>query len=158
MMKILAAGVWLTATMLVSGYGTAHYLASRNSDGGENEEVFVGLDYETVNPVNVPILYEGTIQGYVVAKLVFTADGETLRRLPVPPHPFLVDEAFRALYADETLDFQRLERYDLDGFVDRLKEQTNSRLGQPVIHDVLVEEFNYFAKEDVLTELPGSAI
>jgi len=158
MMKLLAAGVWMTITMLISGYGTAQYIASRNHTGDDAEAAFVGLDYETVSPVNVPILYEGTIQGYVVAKLVFTADGETLRRLPVPPHPFLVDEAFRALYSDETLDFQHLERFDLDAFVARLKEQTNTRLGQAVVRDVLVEEFNYFAKEDILTELPDGAI
>lgn len=150
MMKLLVAGLWMSVTMLASGYGTTQYLAAQKRIGGE-EPAFVGLDYETVKPINVPILFDGTLQGYVVIKMVFTADGDTLRRLPVPPHPFLVDEAFRVLYSDETLDFRNLERYDLEAFADSLKKTTNARLGRPVVHDVLVEEFNYFDKSDVLT-------
>lgn len=151
MMKILAAGLWMSCTMLASGYATASFIAAQNQTGNQEETAFVGLDYETLKPVNVPILFEGALQGYVVAKLVFTADGETLRKLPVPPHPFLVDEAFRALYADETLDFRDLERYDLDSLTEHLKKVTNQRIGQKVVQDVLVEEFNYFDKDDVLS-------
>jgi len=150
MIKILAAGIWMSATMLISGYGTTQYLAAQKRVG-EEAPAFVGLDYETVNPVNVPILSDGLLQGYVVIKMVFTADGDTLRRLPVPPHPFLIDEAFRVLYSDETLDFRGLERYDLETFTERLKTTTNARLGRNVVHDVLVEEFNYFDKDDVIT-------
>jgi len=151
MMKMLTAGLWMLLAMVVSGYATAKYIAGQNLAGETDETAFVGLDYETLKPVNVPILFEGALQGYVVAKLVFTADGDTLRRLPVPPHPFLVDEAFRALYADETLDFRNLERYDLDSLTEHLKKVTNQRIGQKVVQDVLVEEFNYFNKEDVLS-------
>lgn len=151
MMKMLVAGLWMSCAMLISGYGTASYIAAQNQTGKPEETAYVGLDYETLNPVNVPILFEGALQGYVVAKLVFTADGETLRKLPVPPHPFLVDEAFRALYADETLDFRNLERYDLDSLTKHLKTVTNKRIGQKVVQDVLVEEFNYFDKADVLS-------
>ncbi|MEP2705380.1 MAG: hypothetical protein ABJN98_03710 [Roseibium sp.] len=151
MIKILLAGIWMSTTMLASGYGTVQYIASQKRLETGEEPSFVGLDYETVKPVNVPILYEGTLQGYVVAKLVFTADGDTLRKLPVPPHPFLVDEAFRVLYSDENLDFRNLERYDLDGFTQNLREKANARMGQAVVLDVLVEEFNYFDKADVVT-------
>ncbi|WP_269581828.1 hypothetical protein [Roseibium sp. Sym1] len=150
MIKIVAAGLWMSATMLASGYGTTQYLAAQKRVG-DTEPSFVGLDYETVDPVNVPILADGVLQGYVVIKMVFTADGDTLRRLPVPPHPFLIDEAFRVLYSDETLDFRGLERYDLETFKNRLKQSTNARLGQDIVHDVLVEEFNYFDKADVIT-------
>ncbi|WP_395175706.1 hypothetical protein [Roseibium alexandrii] len=151
MIKMLVAGVWMSIAMLISGYGTAKFISAQNQTSNQEETAYVGLDYETLKPVNVPILFEGALQGYVVAKLVFTADGDTLRKLPVPPHPFLVDEAFRALYADETLDFRSLERYDLDGLTEHLKTVTNQRIGQKVVQDVLVEEFNYFDKADVLS-------
>jgi len=151
MIRLLIAGVWMAATMLASGYATAQYIASQKRIGNGDEVAFVGLDYETVNPVNVPILFEGALQGYVVAKLVFTADGEVLQRLPVPPHPFLIDEAFRVLYSDKELDFKNLERYDLDKFTEDLKQKTNARMGKKVIQDVLVEELNYFDKDDVVS-------
>ncbi|GAA0770973.1 hypothetical protein E1180_11960 [Roseibium denhamense] len=151
MMKVLIAGLWMSLAMAASAYGTVQLIAADKRGGDSDEPNFVGLEYETVNPVNVPILSEGNLQGYVVVKMVFTADSDTLRRLPVPPHPFLVDEAFRLLYSDETLDFRNLERYDLDGLTEHLKTAANKRLGRQVVEDVLVEEFNYFDKEDVIS-------
>jgi len=35
MIKILVAGLWMTATMLVSGYGTTQYLAAQKRVGDE---------------------------------------------------------------------------------------------------------------------------
>ena len=67
MIKTIVAGLWMSATMLASGYGTTQYLAAQKRVG-DDEPAFVGLDYETVNPVNVPILFDGTLQGYVVIK------------------------------------------------------------------------------------------
>ncbi|GGB53782.1 hypothetical protein GCM10011316_27270 [Roseibium aquae] len=136
--------------MFLSGLGTTYFMADSPFDADRGALVG-GLDYETLQPINVPMIADGALQGYVVAKLVFTADGDKLRRLPVPPHPFLVDEAFRTLYEDDTLDFKNLERYDLDRLTGHLAEMTNKRLGEAVVREVLVEEFNYFHKDAVIS-------
>ncbi len=151
MIKMLALGVWMPLATLASSYGTVHWLSDAETGLSRGNEEIGGLDYETIRPVNVPILADGALQGYVVAKLVFTADADALRSLPVPPHPFLVDEAFRRIYADEGLDFKRLERYDLDALTAQLRDAANRRIGKDIIREVLVEEFNYFDKDDVIS-------
>ncbi|WP_417669134.1 hypothetical protein [Roseibium sp.] len=151
MIKLMALGLWMPLATLASGYATVHFLNEASLSGATAEANIGGLDYETVRPVNVPILADGALQGYVVAKLVFTADADALRSLAVPPHPFVVDEAFRRLYADEQLDFKNLERYDLDALVAYLKTAANERIGKEIVHEVLVEEFNYFDKDDVIS-------
>lgn len=151
MIKWIAVAIWMPFATLASAYGTHQILSGQIPGQPGNESRIGGLDYESIRPVNVPMIADGALQGYVVAKLVFTADADELRNLSVPPHPFLVDEAFRALYADRSLDFKHLERYDLDALTLNLKIATNKRIGKDIIQDILVEEFNYFSKEDVLS-------
>jgi len=150
MIKPMLIGLWMPTAMFLSGLVTSHIVLDRQfTDDGAL--VVGGLDYEDLRPVNVPMIADGALQGYVVAKLVFTADANVLRSMPIPPHPFLVDEVFRTLYADETLDFRNLEKYDLDRLTSDLAEIANKRIGEDVIQDVLVEEFNYFDKDTVIT-------
>lgn len=151
MIKWIAVAIWMPFATLASAYGTHQILSGQIPGQPTSETRIGGLDYESIRPVNVPMIADGALQGYVVAKLVFTADAEELRDLSVPPHPFLVDEAFRALYADQSLDFKHLERYDLDTLTLQLKAAANKRIGKDIIQDILVEEFNYFSKEDVLS-------
>lgn len=151
MIKWIFVGIWMPLATVASGYCTQYWLNDQMAKGATQQARLGGLDYETVQPVNVPILKDGALQGYVVANLVFTADADVLRSLSVPPHPFLVDEAFRLLYADKALDFKHLERYDLDGMTRHLRLAVNARIGDDVVKEVLVEEFNYFTRADVIT-------
>lgn len=151
MLKIAALGLWMPIATVFSSYATTQWLMERQSGAVDQVTGLGGLDYETVKPVNVPMIADGALQGYVVAQLVFTADANALRNLPVPPHPFLVDETFRRLYADTSLDFSHLERYDLDSLTVQLRDAANKRLGEDVVKEVLIEEFNYFAKDDVIS-------
>ena len=108
-----------------------------------------GLVYEKTKVINVPMIAEGSVQGYIVAQLVFTADAKVLRQLPVPPEAFVVDEAFRSIYGDQKLDFKNLARYDLAQFAQTVRERVNKRLQAVVLQDVLVQDFNYVSKDQL---------
>jgi hypothetical protein len=88
------------------------------------------------------------VQGYVVARFVYTVEGKTMHQLTVPPEPFVVDEAFRRIYADERLDFRKLARYDLSILTGAIKQRVNERMQADVVQDVLVEDFNYVSREE----------
>jgi hypothetical protein len=150
MMRILFAGLWVCLVTLGSSYAAVYWM-TQDGQGGAKDSHVAGIDYEEVRTINVPIIEAGALQGYVVAQLVFTADGEALHNSPVKPHPFVVDEAFRLLYTDEALNFHKLERYDLDALKAHVRDAVNKRLGTDLVQDILVEEFNYFAKDDVLS-------
>jgi hypothetical protein len=148
MIRLVLTGIWVCAITTAASYGVAAWKA-----GGfelvPKEEYLEGVEYEKTKVLNVPMIADGAVQGYVVAQFVFTIDAKTLRQMSVPPVTFVVDEAFRKIYGDENLDFRNLGRYDLEDLTKTIKERANQRIQSEVVQDVLIEEFNYVSKEDL---------
>lgn len=147
MIKLLIGGLWVCAVTA----GTAFYVSTWQAGAASRaEEEFIdGLDYIKTRAINVPIIHEGRIEGYVITRLVFTVDARTLSRLSVPPEVFVIDEAFRAIYADEATDFDHLERFDLNVFADDVVARVNARLEAEIVQEVLIDRFDYFSAEDL---------
>jgi hypothetical protein len=146
-MRILFTGLWICAVTILSCYGAVTW------GGGlfakKTEAYLEGLQYQKLSPINIPMIADGKVQGYVVAVLVFTADAKLMHTLPVPPNAFVVDEAFRQIYADPSLDFRRLVKYDITKRLAEVRGRVNERLGADVVKDVLVDEMNFVAKREV---------
>ena len=115
----------------------------------EEQAHYEGLQYKKLPAMNIPIVAEGAVQGYVIANLVFTADAKTLREISVPPEAFIQDEVFRHVYSDETLDFKKLSRYNVNGMIANVREKINKRLGAEIVKEILVENFNFVDKSDI---------
>jgi hypothetical protein len=146
--RLLMTGVW--ACIVTVGAGLAmSYWKENHAALAPKQEYAEGLVYEKTRVIHVPMIAEGSVQGYVVARLVFTADANVLRQLPVPPEAFVVDEAFRNIYGDEKIDFKNLSRYDLAHFAQTVREHVNRRLQVDVLQDVLVQDFNYVSKDQI---------
>lgn len=141
MKKLLLGGIWVCAVTSASVY-----FASWNAGGASiaSEESYLqGIDYVKTRQITVPRISEGKIQGYVIARFVFTVDAQTAQAMAVPPEIFVVDEAFRAIYADDKLDFDQLERVDLSGLTTTITERVNGRLQPELLKETLVEQFDY---------------
>lgn len=141
------AGFWVCAVTLASCYAAVTWTVGRTHV--EEEAHYEGLQYRKLPVMNIPIIAEGAVQGYVVANLVFTADAKTLREISVPPDAFLQDEAFRYIYSDDTLDFRKLSRYNVNGMINNVRERANKRLGAEIIKEILIENFNFVDKSDI---------
>lgn len=151
MLRLVLAGIWVCAMMTGASYGVA-YWKTRGHTLVPKQEYLEGIEYEKTKVINVPMIANGAVQGYIVAQFVFTIDAKTLRQLTVPPESFVVDEAFRRIYGDETLDFNNLSRFDLAELTAAIKDRVNERMQANIIQEVLVEDFNYVSKDD----LPGA--
>jgi hypothetical protein len=148
MIRLVLSGIWVCAMTVAASYGVAYWKASGHVLLPK-QEYLEGVEYEKTKVINVPMIANGSVQGYVVAQFVFTIDAKTLRQLAVPPESFVVDEAFRKIYGDDTLDFKNLTRSDLGELTDLIKERVNQRMQANVIQEILVEDYNYIAKDDV---------
>jgi hypothetical protein len=93
------------------------------------------------------MIENGSVQGYIITQFVYTVDARIMQQLQVPPDPFVVDEAFRKIYADERLDFRNLARYDLSILTTGIKQRVNERMQADIVQDVLLEDFNYVSRE-----------
>jgi len=147
MIKLILAGLWICAVTMASIYGAVSWQAARNAAAPEPQKIFSGLESYKTRMISVPVISEGTVHGYVMAQFVFTIDGRTMKRLTVKPDVFLIDEAFNALYAEETLDFRSIKKHDLPKLSKRIAEGVNKRFGLPLIEDVLIQELNYISKD-----------
>lgn len=147
MRRLIASCIWLIGVTSLSAYITATW-TSRDLDAAPPSKKPSGLERTKTTPINVPMIANGNVAGYVVAQFVYLADAKTLQDLSVPPDDFITDEAFRALYSAD-VDFNRLEKYDLQGLTRTLAERINQRFGREIIKEVLVVEFTYIPKQDI---------
>ena len=141
MKKLLLGGIWVCAVTSASVY-----FASWNAGGATapSEEAYLnGIDFVKTRQITVPRIADGKIQGYVIARFVFTAKAQALRQLAVPPEVFVVDEAFRAIYSDENLDFTDLKKLDLAGLTQLITDRVNERVQPGLVEETLVEQFDY---------------
>ncbi|MFI4994551.1 MAG: hypothetical protein ACHQAQ_02040, partial [Hyphomicrobiales bacterium] len=108
-----------------------------------------GIEYKKTKMINVPMIADGAVQGYIMAQFVFTAEAAALKKVTVQPEVFLQDEAFRAMYSDEKLDFRHLEKYDITKLTKTLAKKVNERISMDLVKEVLIQEFNYVSKDDM---------
>jgi len=102
-----------------------------------------GIEVRKAGGLNVPILRNGELLGYVVIQLGYTIDSSKATAPEGAISGLLLDEAFRTIYSDDKLDPKTLERYDLNGLISHLRSRLGVRAGGEGIKDVLVQEFNF---------------
>jgi hypothetical protein len=147
MIRLVLAGLWVCILTAGTSYGVA-YWRENGSLLPAKEQYFDGLQYQKTRALSVPMVENGNVQGYIVARFVYTVEAQTMYQLTVPLEPFVVDEAFRKIYADENLDFRKLARYDLSILTAGIKQRVNERMQAEIVQDVLIEDFNYVSREE----------
>jgi|SRR5947209_18617155 len=93
--------------------------------------------------INVPRIKDGVVKGYAVILLSYAVDPAALRNAEMAPDSILVDEAFRYVYNDDTIDFDHLDRFDFAKMSRALIRTVNARVKGDVLVDVGVQEFTY---------------
>lgn len=148
MIRLVIIGVWVCAVTLASSYGAAYWAAGANF--GKAEDPYLpGLEYKRVPTITVPMIIDGQIKGYVIAKLVFTADAGTLKKLSVDPVVFVVNDAFGEIYTNGRVEAGKISKYNLKDMTDRIKDKVNARLNGPVVQEILIDGINYIDKNDI---------
>ena len=147
MIKLLAAGVWSCAVSLTASWAAASW-RSQPAPAAAQAEV-KDLELRKARPLNLPVVADGAVQGYVIAQFSFTIDKMATKQLPVSPEAILPDEAFRAIYSDGRLNFRHLEKYDLDRLTQDLIGRVRQRLSSDAVKDVIVQEFNFVSLSDL---------
>lgn len=142
-MKVVLIGIWVVAVALGATWGGAVYWPSRIKVAVADPSLIL---HDKTRVLNVPMVADGAVQGFLAMQFEYTADATVLKKLQVPPEIYLLDEAFRTVYADPSLDFENLKKYDVGSLTAHLVEATNARLGAAAIKDVLIADFSYVPK------------
>ncbi|MGY6707001.1 MAG: hypothetical protein ACXIVF_01635 [Rhizobiaceae bacterium] len=148
MIKFALAALWIIAVTAGSVL-FAYQSAGDRTETEEQASYFGGLDYVQTEVISVPVLRNNEVYGYFLARLVFTAEAEKLRRMIMPPDAIIFDEVYSYLFANPMIDFSRQETLDLDAFREGIKNSVNRRVGEALVQEVLVEQIDFLTKADI---------
>lgn len=147
MIRLIVSCGWICAVTVLSVTAIVSWRLGE-SEPTNTHKGQESLERKKTQPINVPMIANGKIEGYVVAQFVYLADTQSLKQLPVPPDVFVADEAFRTLYST-SVDFRHLDKYDLGALAKTIVAKVNQRLGADIVRDVLVEQFIYVPRSDI---------
>jgi len=146
--KKLIVAVWCSA-MVVTGSMATTYVIKMKAAAKENANKDpLALETRKTRELNIPIIRDGGVKGYVVVQLNYVVDLEVAKKLPAPPDPFVVDETFQYIYGDEKIDFAHLDKLDLGKMTEALTQRVNTRMRANVITDMGVVECNFLVNSE----------
>jgi hypothetical protein len=151
MVKLVLIGFWACLMTLASSYA-ATYWKSAQGKAASAEQV-QNVEYRKTREFTVPRISDGAIQGYIIAQLSYSIDASVSKNQSAPLDAFLLDEAYRYIYSDDSIDFGTLKKYDFPKFKKTLIQNVNARLDSNLIKDVLIQEFTYMTKSDLKKQL-----
>jgi hypothetical protein len=141
MIKAVLIALAAVAGVIAGEMGADKVVAMRQA--GSTAVVARATEARKTHEINVPRIKDGAVKGYAVMLLSYTVDLAALKTAAMAPDSILVDEAFRYVYDDDTIDFDHLDRFDLAKMSKAIKRAVNERVNGDVIVDVGVEEFTY---------------
>jgi flagellar basal body-associated protein FliL len=152
MIKLVLVGVWACLVTLASTYAASAWKAGQERAAAAAPSA-PNIEYKKTKEFTVPKVADGAIQGYVIAELSYSADPAAPKELAAPLDTLLLDEAFRYIYADDSIDFNNMKKYDLGKMTKPLAQNVNARLNSNVLKDVTIQEFNYMTRADMKKQM-----
>lgn len=140
---IFAAGVAVASSNAGMQWRMSHQPGAA-SEGAEGERLY---EYRKTRVINVPVIADGALLGYVIAQFLYGVDIKLAEKLNVNVEAFVLDDAFRSLYGDLKLDFRHLDKYDISGLTLKIRDRMNERFGAGMIKEILVQDFAYMPKD-----------
>ncbi len=148
MIKLLAISLWCVAASLGASYATAQWKLTK-AKAPAASAAKEAIEQKKTRVISVPMIVDGQVKGYIVAQFNYVIDANAAKTLGAAPENFLVDEAFRIIYADDTFDFRQLKKFDVAKLAQELLARVRQRTKSEAVKEVLVNEFNFVSREHV---------
>lgn len=154
MLKLVAIGVWVILVTAGATYGSVYFSSTQKDDDAAGPDL--GFEQLSSEMTSIPVMRNGDITGYLILQLSFSADRRLLEEKKIDPMPFMMDAAFRAIFANPDVDFRRLRSDDIDMLTGMIAQMANERIGSELVRHVLLQQLNFVKKEDIRTNWIGN--
>ena len=149
MIKFIVAAIWICGVTAGSIFFAFSSTRDKPADEAKPAAYFGGLDYVKTDVISVPVVVENAVQGYFIARFVYTAEQKKLAAMTVPAESVLIDEVYTYLYSNPMIDFTQAKKIDIGAFRTGLRDAINKRLGEDVINEVLIEQVDFLSKDEI---------
>ena len=143
MIKMLFVGFWSGLVVIAAGFAYDH--AHERQVRRDAQSSAPKLETRKTKEINVPKIRDGVVKGYVVAQLSYVVNSAAVESPALAPDSFVVDETFKYLYDDETIDFDHLDKFDLKKMTSTLAQTINKRIKSEAISEIGIQEFTFMA-------------
>ena len=141
MIRALIIGLLASVATIGAEIGMRQVITSRDARAAVSTDRTT--ETRRTREINVPRIKDGVVKGYAVMLLNYAVDLNAVKSAEMAPDSILIDEAFRYVYGDNTIDFDHLDRFDFAKMSRALIRSVNARARGDVLVDVGVEEFTY---------------
>jgi hypothetical protein len=141
MIKSALIAIWACAVMFGASLEVGAFLKSRAQSAPAADTA--ASETRKTKEINVPIIRDGGVKGFVVLQLSYVVDLAEAKKLAVQPDPFVIDEAFRYIFDDDKIDFSHLDKIELDKMLRVLTFRVNTRTKSQVVTDMGIIECNF---------------
>ncbi|GAB1582948.1 hypothetical protein [Phyllobacterium phragmitis] len=148
MIRTVLIGLWICVVALGSLFLAVRGHMPASEENEQQRSYLGGIDYVKTDVFSVPIMTDSSVAGYIVAQLVYTIDSKMKTRLTVPLEYFIKDEIFRQFYGSYS-DTRQVEKVDFETVRKSVIDGINRHFPEPVVHDLLVEQFNYISAKEI---------
>lgn len=148
MIRFVVAALWLCG-VTIGALFFSFKAAGDKPQAAEAAPFLGGLDYVKTDVLSVPLFKDGQIHGYFLSRLVYTVDPEKAKTLTLPLDTLLTDHVYSYVFSSPEVDFTKTGTLDIDAFRSGLRESVNARIGEPLLHDVLIEQIDYLSKAEI---------
>lgn len=147
MVKSVFMSLWLMSLLA----GSVYFFGSQPpaTDKADEKNAVLAAQYIDMDPINASIVRNGEVRGYIILELAFAIEKGAADAVSGPLKMVLRDLVIGHIHGDQSLDIFKLEQYDLAALGARLTEDINHKLGEKIVHDVLVQSVNFVSKDDV---------
>ncbi|EYS94414.1 hypothetical protein ACMX1E_04570 [Bartonella bacilliformis] len=148
MIKMIALGLWvclvsLGALMLgINSYKRDPNIPTTPVSTGEE------IGSSDTEIMNIPILVDGSVQGYLIAQLTYVVDKKAAQNIVVPVSVLIHDVIFQNFWGSYS-NVRMIERVKFDMVKQQIMDQVNQRFSNPILKDLLVKQFNYISVEKI---------
>lgn len=148
--KFILAAVWICAATLGAVFYAFQAAGAKSAEEAAGvPSMMGGLDYVKTDVISVPLVRDGAVEGYFLARLVYTVDPAEMGKLTVPAEALITDVVYTFIYSSPALDFRRAKTLDLDTFRAGIRDGINKRVSYDLVKDVLVEQVDYLTKDEI---------
>jgi len=147
MLRSIMLGIWICVVALTALFAML-WLTIRNSAGNtqttdDKSEIF------KLESINVPIIEEAQVTGYVIAQLDIVIDHAKSKVIPMPLDVFVAGQAYAFLYDRRSQDALKRNGSRLATAMDELRDFINTRYNVDVVRAIEVRQLDFVTKDEI---------
>ncbi len=115
----------------------------------EDGKAIAKIEVIEMQPVSVALIREGSVQGYIIVEPAFSYLYDIGKNSTIPLELVFQDALTSAVFNNDEVDVDRLDKLQLEGFRTNIKDRFNDRYGSDVLAEVFIRRVDFISVDAI---------